>query len=217
MTKVIEGLSYILKDADKNGLDLYFTISEQFTNEEKHTSSLVRLVERHKQNDPDASTEINFRLNQILDKYKAKLDSNGWWPKKPPKPLSLYILTNGVWEAECKPEIPIKNVVQKLQDLRKDREQIGIQFISFGNDIVGMERLRHLDDDLTRDLNLDQYVSPFPHCCLNVLTPAFSDIVDTTPWDDDICKMLLGHLNENMDKKRPSTANFASPPDFPPR
>ncbi|KAH6717034.1 hypothetical protein BKA61DRAFT_600947 [Leptodontidium sp. MPI-SDFR-AT-0119] len=189
VTKVIEGLSYILKDADKNGLDLYFTISEQSTNEEKHTSSLVRLVERHKQNDPDASTEINFRLNQILDKYKAKLDSNG----------CLYILTNGVWEAECKPEIPIKNVVQKLQDLRKDREQIGIQFISFGNDTVGMERLRRLDDDLTRDLKLDH------------------DIVDTTPWDDNICKMLLGHLNENMDKQRPSTANFASPPGFPAR
>ncbi|KAH7313156.1 hypothetical protein BKA65DRAFT_517427 [Rhexocercosporidium sp. MPI-PUGE-AT-0058] len=193
VTKVIEGLSYILKDADKDGLDLYFTISAQSTLQEKHTSSLVRLVERHKQRDPDANTEINFRLNQILDRYKAKLDNNGWWSKKPPKPLSLYILTNGVWEAECKPEIPIKNVVQKLQDLRKDREQIGIQFISFGNDKIGMERLRHLDDDLTKDLNLDH------------------DIVDTTPWDDNVCKMLLGHLNENMDQQRPNTASYGSP------
>ncbi|KAG4434108.1 hypothetical protein IFR05_010417 [Cadophora sp. M221] len=197
VTKVIEGLSYILKVADNDGLDLYFTISEQSAIKEKHTSTLVRLVERHKQTDRAASTEINFRLNQILEKYKAKLDSNPWWPKKPPKPLSLYILTNGVWEAECKPEIPIKNVVQKLQDLRKDREQIGIQFISFGNDTIGMERLRHLDDDLTRDLKLDH------------------DIVDTTPWYDNICKMLLGHLNENMDQQRPGRANFASPPGFP--
>lgn len=159
VTNVVEGLSYILKDADKDGLDLYFTIAEQSALEKKHTTLLVRLVEHHRQRDRDARTEINFRLNQILDKYKAKLDrSNSRWPRKPLKPLSLYILTDGIWEAECKPEIPIKNVVQKLSDLRKDREQIGIQFISFGNDPVGMERLRYLDDDLTRDLGLDQYV-----------------------------------------------------------
>ena len=161
VVNLFEGLSYILKDVDKNGLDLFFTISRLHAESEKHTSALVTMVEKRKPTDRNAKTEINFRLTHILDKYKAKLDDNSWWTKKP-KPLSLYILTNGIWEDECRPEIPIMNTVRKLEDLRKDREQIGIQFISFGNDPKGLERLRHLDDDITEQLNLTQSVMSLP-------------------------------------------------------
>ncbi|KAL2073991.1 hypothetical protein VTL71DRAFT_7769 [Oculimacula yallundae] len=189
VVKLFEGLSYILKDTDRNGLDVYFTISQECALQNKHTKDMVPMVKRRKQRDPTARTEINYRLTKILDEYKAKLDSNKFWKSKP-KPLSLYILTNGVWEKECQPEIPIKNVVRKLQDLRKDREQIGIQFISFGNDEIGLERLRYLDDELTGELE--------------------HDIVDTTPWDGNILKMLFGHINEDMDRQDAANTGASS-------
>lgn len=144
--KVFEALSYILKEPDKDGLDLYFTISQNFEKGITKTSKLLQVVEAQKQR-RQSTTDINIRLMTILDAYKSKLDKKGLFGR-PPKPLSLYIFTNGIWEDKVTAEGPIRNTVQKLQDLRKDRQQIGIQFISFGNDPVGLRRLRYLDDGL---------------------------------------------------------------------
>lgn len=95
----------------------------------------------------DSTTDINICLFQILEDYKRHLDKNHWWKSKP-KPLSLFIFTDGVWEKEVTASEPIKSVVAKLEDLRKDKRQIGIQFISFGSDPAGLGQLEHLDDRL---------------------------------------------------------------------
>lgn len=152
--KVFEALSYILKETDKDGLDLYFTISQCCEKGIKQTSRLLQIIEAQKQR-KQSTTDITIRLTTILDGYKSKLEKRSLF-RGPPKPLSLYIFTNGIWEEEVTAEGPIRNTVQKLQDLRKDRQQIGIQFVSFGDDSVGLRRLRHLD----YGLKLPEYVLP---------------------------------------------------------
>lgn len=155
VVKVSTGLAYILKQADKDGLDLHFMISKKKAEKEEKTTKLTKLVSDQKQPSPEMKSDINHRLTKLLNNYREKLNGKKWYYKKP-KPLSLYILTDGVWEYECTPESAIMNVVKTLSHLRKDKEQIGIQFISFGNDAVGLERLRALDDDLKTKLKLDQ-------------------------------------------------------------
>lgn len=73
---------------------------------------------------------------------------------KSPKPLSLYILTDGVWEGKSDPRKPIQKLVQTLVGWRMDKAQVGIQFINFGNDPVGLQRLQYLDFELGQELEL---------------------------------------------------------------
>lgn len=62
--------------------------------------------------------------------------------------MNLYILTNGIWEPNCDAAGPIKNLVNKLNKLDKGRLQVGIQFISFGNNAEAIDRLNILDSGL---------------------------------------------------------------------
>ena len=146
--KVFQALSYILKEVDPDGLDLHFTISGDSLKNCKTTSKPVQLLKsrRHQGN-----TDINLKLTAFFEDYKATLDKSrglGGHLKKKKRPLSLYILTDGVWERECNPEKPIRNMAQKLAELGKDKSQLGIQFISFGNIPVGRLRLEQLDNCL---------------------------------------------------------------------
>ncbi|KAL3425129.1 hypothetical protein PVAG01_04410 [Phlyctema vagabunda] len=178
LVRVFEALSYIVKQSDENGLDLFFSNSNNCEKDCKKTRKLLPIVRAQKQTQKKITTDINFRLSQILEKHKNGLDRKVWYRSKL-KPLSLYILTDGVWETNCTAIDPIRNAVLKLHDLRIPSSQIGIQFISFGSDEVGLNRLAYLDDKL--DLP--------------------KDIVDTEPWDGNVWKMLLGSINDNFDSQ----------------
>lgn len=147
VVKTFEALSYIVKKTDKDGLDIYFTISEVFRKQQTETGDLVRLVEAHKRQD-SAVSDINLRLTYLLEEYQRKLEKKRRFRKGPANPLSLYILTDGVWEDNSSADEPIRNAVEKLSELKKSSTQIGIQLISFGNNTRGLDRLRHLDDGL---------------------------------------------------------------------
>ncbi|KIN03042.1 hypothetical protein OIDMADRAFT_18517 [Oidiodendron maius Zn] len=172
---VFTALSYIVKEMDKDGIDVYFTISEAHQKKVKKTSKLHSKVHHHVQHG-HSTTDINIRLTRILEEYKSNLETPRWYQARP-KPLSLYILTDGMWEKDCTAVGPIENAVRKLEDLRKDDSQIGIQFISFGADSGGLKRLKYLDDEL----NLGR------------------DIVDTEPCDGNVYKMLLGPISKSYD------------------
>lgn len=145
--EIVEALSYIVKGTDNNGIDLYFMVSEVIRKDIKKTTSLVKIVQNVKVEieRTQPTSDINVRLSRILDDYKTSLDNRHWWNRKP-KPLSLYVLTDGIWEEEVNPEEPIRNAAEKLEQLKKDSQQIGIQFISFGSDVDGLRKLRELDD-----------------------------------------------------------------------
>jgi hypothetical protein len=72
-------------------------------------------------------------------------------------------------------------LVDYLERQGHPEKMAGIQFIQFGNDPIGTERLRWLDEDLKRDWGLAR------------------DICDTTPYNDNVWKMLLGSINPYWD------------------
>jgi hypothetical protein len=154
VANVFEALSYIVKDTDKDGLDLFFTISGRSLTRVKETSRLIPLVKAQKRHSQDAKSDIDFRLTEMLQSRTEKLNKLGGIFSRKPKPLSLYILTDGMWEYENAAQEPIRNAVQKLSDARRGRKQIGIQFIRFGSNPDALRRLEHLD----HGLGLPEYV-----------------------------------------------------------
>ena len=69
-------------------------------------------------------------------------------PAKGPRKLSLYVLTDGVWETRADLQQVIRTLVDNLIQHNHTNKQIGIQFIRFGNDDRGIKRLERLDSGL---------------------------------------------------------------------
>ena len=126
------------------------------------------------------------RLGSILEDYLANAGRAGLsqllWNSssgaKTTRRLSLYVLTDGVWQPNNKPSkviIPLLNHL-KQQGLRWTHA--GIQFIRFGKDPEGTRHLQQLDRMLSRE-NLN--------------------VFDTEPASGNVWKMLLGAINPWFD------------------
>jgi hypothetical protein len=147
LIKVVEALTYILKDVDPNGLDLSFTVCSEKQKKTKRPASLVELVESRSEL-LEGATDMNLRLSDILDTYQTELEKPKKFYRKSVLPMNLYVLTDGIWEPNCDAAGPITNLVNKLNELHKGRVQVGIQFISFGNNAEAINRLNILDSGL---------------------------------------------------------------------
>lgn len=152
--RVFEALSYVVKDCDPDGIELYFANSDD-RGKDRNTSSLLRMLEHR---GFQGTTDISLRLTQIFHRYRDELDEKTrsaslplWWKRgttNSARPLSLYVLTNGAWESRCDAETPIKLLVEELKLRNMGKSQVGIQFISFGNDRICLDRLQRLDSGL---------------------------------------------------------------------
>ncbi|KAK6437371.1 hypothetical protein LTR95_006430 [Oleoguttula sp. CCFEE 5521] len=196
---LVKLLGWLTKSMDPNGVDLhYFSAGREY-----QTLALTNCKKsRHLEDSLIAAkstrtTTPNLVVGRLLVAYTKRVagyrgSSQGSLRRmtmkatEPPRPLSLYILTDGVWETPehkgggyLEPEI--RMLVQELIAAGLPRNQAGIQFIRFGNHEVGKQRLEHLDR-LAEELKLG------------------CDIVDTEPVEGgNIWKMLLGAINENFD------------------
>jgi len=60
--------------------------------------------------------------------------------------MCVFVLTDGMWWEETKADQTIRDLVVTLEDFGMPVDQVGIQFVRFGNEEKGAQRLRHLDD-----------------------------------------------------------------------
>lgn len=190
VTKTFSALSYLVKHVDPDGIDLHFTNSLE-SHHSRRTHHLLEKVQRRK---PAGQCDMKSRLGKILEPYRAELpkalessrhrhflgiDLRQWSSKG--RSICIYVFTDGVWQGGLRPlggvDEPIGIFVDKLKELGLLDTQVGIQFIRFGNDKRGMERLQKLDSDLHLPM----------------------DIVDTTPWNGNVWKMLLGAIDRDWD------------------
>ncbi|TVY55320.1 Aurora kinase A [Lachnellula cervina] len=200
VVKVFEALSYLVKETDDDGIDLLFTVSGERVSARKSTTKLVQLV---KEREHKGNTDINLRLNSLFDDYKAEFHKRKNIFSKDPKkvkPLSLYILTNGVWEEGSDLGEIIQRLVGKLENVGKTREQVGIEFISFGADPVGLGRMEYLDSKLNLSMYAVFLAFEFS------LDPTKAnldlqnrDVIDHEPSKGNVWKMLLGSFNNTWD------------------
>lgn len=160
-------------DYDDNGMELYFTNPDtELDVRESRAQTIEEFKKKMEKADPkkerrEVKTNILPELMRIINPYYSAMVS-----KNPPKKKTIFVLTDGVWSGmnfEYTVDVAIKSMFHMLRDLHKDLplldsshppersnelsqiRPITIQFIQFGNDVKGGERLRRLDDDLKND------------------------------------------------------------------
>jgi len=191
MGKTVRVLAHLLKvgkvDPNKK-MELYYTC-ERGQQVEKNSSEFQKKIEGHTFS--DGPCNIFQAFGEIATEI---LQSNGNGNR-----VSIYILTNGRWNAApdrpddlCKVDRVIKRFLTAIENGGKESNHVGIQFIRFykadnPKDEAGLARLRFLDDNLA---------GHFKETGLDI---AHGDIVDTTDWDGDVGKMLLGSVRSEMD------------------
>ncbi|EXJ88180.1 hypothetical protein A1O1_05109 [Capronia coronata CBS 617.96] len=96
--------------------------------------------------------------------------------------MTLIVLTDGVWGVMVR-EDAVDQVLDKLTDsfhiirgIDLLRRPVCVQFVQFGDDERGIQRLRRLDSD-----------------------KRYQHIVDITPATENIFKMLLGSFLDKWD------------------
>ena len=149
---VIELLSYILKDSDPDGLDLYFTDSLQKL-KPRTPATMLRELDRRPSG---GSTDMRYYFSSVIDRYQRELGKTHYishlvkksQPKKGPRKLSLYVLTDGIWQPKCDLAGTVRTLVSHLEDHKLTHQQIGIQFIRFGDNAEAIDRLERLDAGL---------------------------------------------------------------------
>ncbi|KAH7175264.1 kinase-like domain-containing protein [Dactylonectria macrodidyma] len=167
-------ISYYVKRADPNNMELYFASNISVKYQCKNSSHVESIIRKHEF--VDGKCAMGSCLASILNHVWVSLESSK-------SPVSIYVLTDGVWEAEDD-EIgfAIAKSAQKLEESNIFPPRIMIQFIRFGQDPNGIRRLKVLDDDLVELYNLRKY-----------------DIVDTKDCHAHVSDILLGSISRLSD------------------
>lgn len=153
--ELVRLLAYMVKDPSLDKSELYFLGSGQRCKSDSSSKLYEAVVGRP----PYGTTELSERLGQILLQYGHEIDDYERGPsrigmaktllgeKKPPTPKSIYILTDGRLKAgdEEQGYTEIRRIVYQLHYAGFTRNQLGIQFVSFGDDPDGLKRLDMLD------------------------------------------------------------------------
>ncbi|KAF2204802.1 kinase-like protein [Delitschia confertaspora ATCC 74209] len=194
---VFQALGYLVKATDPDGIDILLANSLTW-HHHKHTTELkdrlLRVTPRGRCNMKEALAAVLKKYGPETDKTLEKPRHRSRFsislplsPKLPAEKrgLSIYVLTDGVWQDGPRPvcgvEEPIELVVSKLKDNGLLDFVVGVQFIQFGDDKIGTERLELLDSGLKEEFGIDM------------------DIVDTTHSTGNVWKMLLGAIDRHWD------------------
>ena len=144
-------LSYMVRDCDPNGLDLYFTNTAKAFRSRNINTLMGELSTRTPKGLPD----MRSRFASIIEKYQSKFGKRKFgnlFRESHPRKLSLYVLTDAVWQPKIDLTTTIRTLVRSLEDHKLTNKQIGIQFIRFGNEPNSIKRLQKLDSGLNLDL-----------------------------------------------------------------
>ena len=161
---VVELLSSLTAPYDPDGLDLYFSTESAKQKPKNPEEFLKHLRDRPAKGLPD----FRQRFATIIEKYQSRFGKMNTFskvfhpksmPSRGPRPLSLYVLTDGIWDPNCTLITEIKKLVASLLEHKLPNKYVGIQFIRFGNDPVGKQRLRHLDAGLGLELYVALWIS----------------------------------------------------------
>jgi hypothetical protein len=92
-------------------------------------------------------TDMEDALGSVTNEYENKLILQSLGRQTTSLlPLSIYILTDGVWARGGSPDAPMLALTETLKKYHLTRRQVGIQFITFGHNREGLEYMRLLDD-----------------------------------------------------------------------
>ena len=153
MTNWLQVLGYTAQNADPDSLDVYCT--GNFTKSKAKTySDLLKLFE-HSSFVEDPHPNVPKILARLFEDYQNKLGKRhlfrplfGLMPKRGPRKMSIYVLTDGDWGLQNDLKTQIRSLVDGLWKYHMVDKQIGIQLLRFGNDVGGIKNLEELDSGL---------------------------------------------------------------------
>lgn len=159
--RLFMALGGLLKDYDKNGIDVHFTKSE-VKQTFRHRAAIKSTLRNSKPKVDAGTCDITKSLSAILHKYRENFETKKQWRQSAvgamiksliseTKPLTLFVLTDAVWQPKSDPASAIRGMVEFLLKHDIDAHQVGIQFIRFGYDPDLKERLDRLDSKLGLD------------------------------------------------------------------
>ena len=154
MTELLGIITYMIKSFDKDGLDLYFAHSNAKHNGDT-SSKLVSIVKKRKHDKDLGYTDMSVRLEQILGEYAGKIQRE-WRQNVIPRGLNVYIFTDAIWTPLCDIVPAIDKMVETLVAHKLPEKQVGLQLISFGDDVEGLKRLKLVDNYLVSKPTLPQ-------------------------------------------------------------
>ncbi|KIX03656.1 uncharacterized protein Z518_07209 [Rhinocladiella mackenziei CBS 650.93] len=173
-------LGYFLKKYDDDGMDIYFSSSiKRF--KAKTTTQLLNCLSGYElQNSSNVGSKLGEIVTEYIDTIE-KYHSHKLYTltRSRPKPLNIYVLTDGIWQPGSEAETPIRRLASTLSQLNRKQGHVGIQFIFFGEDKEAEERLKRYDSGLGLGQN--------------------EDIVDMEPARGNVLKMLVGAVNKMFD------------------
>lgn len=135
-------VGYVAKVADDNGMELY-AASEVAQNPLrcKNSSKVEKGIKKMKT--VSGTCDMQRCLDLILDRILVG---------DKVKPTSIYVYTDGIWEPGAgQVQFTIERAIDYLIDRRQLSPTIMIQFIQFGDDGNGSDRLKYLDDECTKE------------------------------------------------------------------
>lgn len=178
LKQLIKILTYLLEKCSPDGIKTYLTVYGR-AQPSKKSAMLAFILEGHVPLVPSGRTDIGHTMKVVLEEY---VDKSRWYTKQPegstraPRPLSVYVLTNGVWASGADAKTPILETFAKMKRLALPRQHLSIEFITFG--------LRQNNEALRRFADLGVY-----------------PMVGTEPSDGNVWKMLLGPGYHEADEK----------------
>lgn len=159
-------LCWLAKNKDEDGVDLFYFHEPALGL--RNCKKSREVFENISQRTFEGNTTPTVRVQKVLNEYKANLEAyrrrlsqphrsmvrrlNPFSSSEPepPKPLSVYVLTDGVWEDDqtlghLYVDDTIASLVKELVACGLPKNHVGVQFISFGNHRFGLQRLEALD------------------------------------------------------------------------
>jgi hypothetical protein len=161
VSRLLWVLSKMAKEGNDDGVDLYMTGGSAPPKEfQKSATALRKFAEKVTY---DGTPDISTALYKVLKKKVHDLLGFQHHHSQRPKPLSLYVLTDGDWnwpnvstEEVIDPRLveTIQGVVNLIKRLKSNghdwllENHVAIQFIRFGDSSIGRTRLEYLDNRL---------------------------------------------------------------------
>ncbi|KAG9508292.1 hypothetical protein J7337_001856 [Fusarium musae] len=162
-------ISYVAKIADYNGMEV-FAASETtkrpvICNSSGKVEKVIKKMETVK-----GRCNMHKCLYDILNRVLMP----GQF-----KPTSIYIYTDGVWEpGDDQVKLLISRAIDFIDRHEYKSSALMFQFIRFGNDPTGTERLNYLANQCKRQTTVDLY-----------------DIVDAKDCDEHVPDIVIGSIS----------------------
>lgn len=155
-------MSYLFKMLDPDGIDVLCTSAPRKKKQCRTATTAVDFVKGKFSEGHSDDCHMEGALEALLSSVRDGWDSDGnsirrafatdHKPSLRYRGVSIYILTDGAWERTpdgvCGADNPIQTMIKQMKDRGIGRTQVSLQFAKFGDNPVGAQRLKKLDDDI---------------------------------------------------------------------